>query len=76
MEVEVTMLSKISQTQREKYIICGLFVYVWGCVETEWGITKGQGGAGQQEWGTRQENMNGIYLVCMYENVMIKPIIF
>lgn len=28
MEVEVTVLNKISQTQRENYIICGLFV--WG----------------------------------------------
>ena len=30
MEVEVTVLNKISQTQREKYIICGLFVCVGG----------------------------------------------
>lgn len=45
MEVEVTVLNKISQTQREKYIICGLFVCGGVCVETEWGITKGQGGA-------------------------------
>lgn len=32
MEVEVTMLSKISQTQREKYIICGLFLCMCVCV--------------------------------------------
>lgn len=39
-----------------KYIICGLFV-CGGGVETEWGITKGQGGASRNG---EQENINRV----------------